>query len=138
MEGVKPADPRLPEIDEDGRSGALEVDLSIFPASVVLRAAYKLTGRAHVFVERVEEGATRVAVTFRAKGGHDLDAVIGDFANELIDQRLREEMAREMAPIREMVVAQAFAEGNLLDELRDAGDFEDDPLGIGSFGGGDR
>jgi hypothetical protein len=30
-----------------------------------------------------------------------------------------------------LIVAQAFSEGNLLDEQRDHGDFESDPLGIG-------
>lgn len=135
MKGVVAAEPRLPEISSDGRSGALDIDLSVFSAAVVLRAAYKLTARAHVFTEPTEPSGGRWTVTFRARGGQDIEAVIGDFANELIDQRLREEMSLEMAPLRELVVAQAFAEGNLLDALRDEGDWEEDPQGIGRAGG---
>lgn len=139
MKGVEACESRLPEISEDRRSGALIVDLSLFSSSVVLRAAYKLGARAHVFAEPADATAGRLTVTFRAKAGQDLETVIGDFSNELIDQRLREELAREMAPIRELVVAQAFAEGNLLDPLRDDGEWEEDPRGIGRAGGpGDR
>jgi len=74
----------------------------------------------------------RIAVTLGTKAsGTEIDPLVGGFCNELVDQQLREHLAKEAGPIREMIVAQAFAEGNLLDENRDDGDYEQDPLGLG-------
>jgi His-Xaa-Ser system protein HxsD len=115
---------------------ALRVDLSVFAMEAVLRAAHKLTDRCHLFVERPTRRDEHVVVTFRPKGDQALlDTTVGEFANELIDQQLREHLAREAGPIREILVAQAFAEGNLLDPNRDDGDYVRDPKGIGSLRG---
>ncbi|HKU51152.1 MAG TPA: His-Xaa-Ser system protein HxsD [Nitrospira sp.] len=110
---------------------ALEIDVSIYESSAIFRAAYKFTDRCYIFLARAEE-ASFLIVTFRAKKeGQDLSDLIGLFCNELIDQQIRQELAREAGPVREIIVAQAFAEGNLLDSLRDEGSYEEDPLGIG-------
>ena len=62
---------------------------------------------------------------------NEVAPVIGEFCNELLDQQLRLALSREAGPIREILFAQAFAEGNLLDPQRDEGDYQSDPLGIG-------
>ena len=58
----------------------------------------------------------------------------GDFLNELLDQALRERLEAEFGPVRELIVAQAFSEANMLDPVRDDGDYNDDPLSIGRDG----
>ena len=58
----------------------------------------------------------------------------GDFLNELLDQALRERLEAEFGPVRELIVAQAFSEANMLDPVRDDGDYNDDPLSIGRMG----
>jgi len=113
-------------------AATLRIDTSIYAIPVALRACYKFTDRAYVFVAR--EGATRgmLLVTLAAKAlGTQPSVLIGDLANELIDQRLRQDIADETAPLRELIVAQAFAEGNLFDVQRDDGDYLRDPLGVG-------
>ena len=51
-------------------------------------------------------------------------------SNELINQRIRLDIAAETKSIRELIVAQAFAEADLLDRSRSEGDYHDDPRGI--------
>jgi len=58
-------------------------------------------------------------------------ALAGDFSNELIDQRLRERLEQQFGDVRTLIVAQAFAEGNLLDAASADGDYASDPQGIG-------
>jgi His-Xaa-Ser system protein HxsD len=53
--------------------------------------------------------------------------LIGDFQNAILDFQLRIEIGRETGPIRELIVAKAFAEGDLLDEPP-VGDWRD-PVG---------
>lgn len=115
-----------------GSSIALEVDTSIYEVSAILRACYKFTDRCYVFLARCLESPHIVSVTLSAKqAGGDLEVIVGELCNELLDQQIREALARESGPIRELIVAQAFSEGNLLDPLRDEGNYEEDPLGIG-------
>jgi His-Xaa-Ser system protein HxsD len=108
----------------------LDVDLSMYELASVLRACYKLTDRMYAHLARETPGSVQVAILGK-KPGEDLDALAGEMCNELLDQQLRTVLAREAAPLREMIVAQAFAEGNLLDPEREDGDYEGDPRGAG-------
>jgi His-Xaa-Ser system protein HxsD len=136
VKGIARAEPSRLDVAWRGDRGALRVDLSIFAIDAVLRASYALTGRCHLFVDRREEGAGHVTVTVRPKtAGSDLEELLGELSNELIDQQIRERLAERAGMIREMIVAQAFADGNLLDPDRDGGDPEDDPRGIGTLRG---
>lgn len=136
MIGLQGALPRLPAADPETGAVALRIDLSIFAMEAVLRATYKFTDRCHLFVERSAGEGDGAIVTFRAKNeGIVIEAIVGEFANELIDQQLREHLARQAGPIREILVAQAFAEGNLLDPDREGGDYLHDEKGIGGLRG---
>jgi His-Xaa-Ser system protein HxsD len=42
-----------------------------------------------------------------------LTRIAGEFGNELISQRIRLDLAEETRPVRELIVAQAFAEADL-------------------------
>lgn len=132
MEGIR-EDPARPFALAIGTSAvALEVNASLYEPEAIFRAAYRFTDRCYIFLARPPEVPTLISVTLMAKQPvADLRALVGEFCNELIDQQIRLALAREVGPLRELIVAQAFSEGNLLDEQRDDGDFESDPLGIG-------
>jgi His-Xaa-Ser system protein HxsD len=116
------------------RSGlVLEVDLTIYEIESVLRACYKMTDRLYAHLARDPETPERAQVAVLSKSsGEDPEALVGELCNELIDQQIRTALAREAGPLREMIVAQAFAEGNLLDSQRDDGNYVEDPRGAGS------
>jgi His-Xaa-Ser system protein HxsD len=110
---------------------AVEVDLSLYGMQAVFRACYKLTGRCYVILSRTEE-PDWLMVTLLAKTSEPIaGSLVGELYNELLDQQIRQTLETEMGAVRELIVAQAFAEGNLLDPLRDEGNYEEDPLGIG-------
>jgi His-Xaa-Ser system protein HxsD len=112
-------------------SVAVDLSISIYGIDAIFRAAYKFTDRVYIFLAHSEAEGTLV-VTLTAKDDRvDLGLAVGDFLNELIDQRVRANLEVEAGPIRELIVAQAFSEGNLLDPQRDDGDYQADPLGIG-------
>lgn len=121
----------LPLETAGGPTAALEIDLGVYSLEAVLRACYKLTDRCYLLLARSETQG-RLQVFAQTKGPEvSLQTVVGEFANELLDQQLRRVIAEETGGVRELIVAQAFAEGNLLDEDRDDGDYEADPRGVG-------
>jgi His-Xaa-Ser system protein HxsD len=90
----------------------LTVDTEVYGLEAVFRACYAFTDRCYMFLR--ECGPTQLTVTFRKrKSPKTLTALIEEFANELINQRVRVHLAAETKQVRQMIVAQAFAEGDL-------------------------
>lgn len=108
---------------------ALQVDLALYSVDAVIRAAYKFTDRCYLFLSR--SGGSLIAAIVPKRKDADLEDLLGQFSNELIDQRLRESLDQQFGQVRTLVVAQAFAEGNLLDPVQDNGDYQSDPRGAG-------
>jgi His-Xaa-Ser system protein HxsD len=90
----------------------LTVDLSLYGEEGLFRACYAFTDRCFLFLR--DAGPSKVTVVFRKRQSpKTLDALIEEFANELVSQRLRAQLAAETKSVREMIVAQAFAESDL-------------------------
>ncbi len=106
----------------------VSVDTSLYSRSALQRTAYRFTERCHVFLGRSSLREGKLEVTLSPKDrGTNLKRLVGDFFNELLDQGIRETIRAESGQLRELIVAQAFAEGNLLEECDVATDDEDDP-----------
>ena len=106
-------------IEEDGSSSAtLTLDESLYCAEAVRRATYWFTDRCFV---SLSESNGVIAVRLRSKGKTlDLRQVASQLQDSILDAQLRVEIGHETAQIRDLIVAKAFAEGDLL---------EDDPVG---------
>lgn len=127
--GILPTEGK-PLVATAGRFSALVVDLSIYSLPAVLRATYRFSDRCFFFLRKESAGTVTIHLQNRA-AGEPADRWLGDLVNELLDQQLRRLLEQEAGPLRELIAAQAFAEGNLLDADRDEGDYRRDPLGIG-------
>lgn len=90
----------------------LTVDTEIYGEEALFRACYAFTDRCYLFLR--DRGPSAVTVVFRKRQSpRTLDVLVEDFANELINQRLRVLLAAETKSVRELIVTQAFAEGDL-------------------------
>lgn len=107
----------------------IEISTAVYHLVAIFRTCYTFTGRSFLFL--APAGPERIRVYLKAKNKNiNLTDVTGDFCNELINQQVRYDLAQETAVVRQLIVAQAFAEGNLLDERITTGDTTDDPFGI--------
>ena len=106
------------QIEEDESSATLTVDESVYCVEAVRHATYWFTDRCFVTLSR-SSGVISVRLEPNGKAV-DLRQVAGELQVSLLDAQLRVEIGRETAQIRELIVAKAFAEGDLL---------EDDPVG---------
>jgi His-Xaa-Ser system protein HxsD len=105
------------------------VDVVIYPIEVVLRACHAFTNRCYVFPRTAGEGT--VAIDFVPRDNEtSLSELAGAFTNVLLDFRLRDVIAAETSAIRELLVAQAFCEADLLDRRQSESDEYDDARGI--------
>jgi His-Xaa-Ser system protein HxsD len=121
----------------DGRRVSFVLSESIYPRDAVYGAAYLFVGKCFLFLTR--PGDDQVEVRLKPKEETDaagLEKLAGEFANELLNQVVRQRIGESTSQIREYYMAKAFfADSNqtsidaLLAEL-DAEELEEDPLEI--------
>jgi His-Xaa-Ser system protein HxsD len=119
----------LPAWMSGDRVAALSVSREVYSRKVVLAAAYKLSDRCAILVDVVEPD--RWVLYLVAQPGGDAKPLLSILISELGDQSLREYLEAEFGPVRTLIVAQAFSEGNLLDPRRDDGDHSLEPRRTG-------
>ena len=108
---------------------AIAIDLRIYPIDVILRTCHAFTARCYVFPHIDKDG--RVVVEVEPRDANDpLRDLAGAFSNALLDQQLRATIGEETRAIRELLVAQAFCEADLLDRRDSESDEHADPRGI--------
>jgi His-Xaa-Ser system protein HxsD len=108
----------------------LEVDTAIYSLEALFRVCYAFTGRCYLFLEPATKDPSIVVRITGKKPDFDLDTVAGEFSNALIDERVRRDIATETMSIRELIVAQAFAEVDILDRSLAEASYVEDPKGI--------
>ena len=118
----------LPWTQSCGNDVSIGVELAVYPLEVVLRACHAFTARCYVFAHDVHNGI--VVIDFASKDATPLRELAGEFSNALIDYSLRSQIAGETHAIRELLVAQAFCEADLLDRGDVESDEYADPRGI--------
>ena len=121
---------RLPwTITVNDGSVSMVVDTAIYPIDVVSRTCFAFTARAYVFMTRCGDDSVRVDMAPKDTGG-DIAAIAGQFGNALLEQSLRMRIAVETRAIRELIGAQAFCEGDVLDRRDVEADPTEDPRDI--------
>jgi His-Xaa-Ser system protein HxsD len=139
MSDEKPAEPQ--EVDFtfqlSDREISFDIDEDLYAVDAIYSASYLFVDRCYVFLARPSD--KKVRVRLRAKEASTLDkmeALAGEFANELLNSQLRFRLGRSTAAIREQYMARAFfgeqkssTIAELLAEL-DAEEMAEEPLEI--------
>jgi His-Xaa-Ser system protein HxsD len=108
---------------------SIDIDLAIYRLNAVKKSAYRFGDRCHISISDI--APNRVQVQLKAKRILDnIDFLVGEFRNELLDQELREVVAAETRPIRDLLLAQAFSATSLLNPAADQAELHEDPLQI--------
>jgi His-Xaa-Ser system protein HxsD len=92
----------------------LSFDTAVASLDAVQRSAYRLSDRLSC---DISVGAGAINVTIHpADPKADVDALLGDFRNEVLDQVLRERIRAETADVRNLVLALAFSKTGLVED----------------------
>jgi His-Xaa-Ser system protein HxsD len=126
MSGISSVDGVHPQLWAEGTYAVLEAELALYPIAAAIAAGYKYTDRAYVWLQSSPRPGHYCVFLKPKHATVDRSQVASDFSNELLDQALRHELAERFSPLRTIITAQAFSEGNLLDAVADAGTSERD------------
>ncbi|MFH2008457.1 MAG: His-Xaa-Ser system protein HxsD [bacterium] len=129
-----------PKIETKKSEVRWDIGLSTYPMDAVFGASYVFLDRCYVYLDKTPD--KRIAIVLRGKETLDreaLEALAGEFSNELLHQVLRTRIAKRTGKVREMIIGRALfsAEGPAAsedefdyDDFGDDADYLDDPLGI--------
>ena len=94
----------------------LSINMDYYSINTVKRAAYKFADRCSVFLEDKQEKNLNVLFIFsqNTATSEQIQQVIADFCDELMDQDLRETIAKETKVSRNLILAQAFSKTSLI------------------------
>ena len=110
-------------------SRTLQLDLSAYSLNAIKKAAYRLADRASIYIAEV----TPISATVQFLPLDDSECPTGiqqEFIRRLTDEDLRERIADQTAPLRNLLIAHAFSQTSLFDPQGDSADFREDPLEI--------
>lgn len=106
------AKPILPaELNSRTRTSA--IDLRVYTLEAIMKSAYRFTGRCFLHLEQISHEIVQVQLRPK-QANDDPDAALGDFLNDLVDQRLRTLIASETVAIRNLVMAHALSRTALI------------------------
>jgi His-Xaa-Ser system protein HxsD len=108
----------------------ISVNTSVYTTHALFRVCYLFTDTCYIFLSHDLDSSV-IKVRFTGKSSDtNLTAIAGEFSNELINQEVRLNVANETKQIRELIVAQAFAEADLLERRHFSSSYLDNPKGI--------
>lgn len=107
----------------------LKVDLQVISERALLAAIHRLSGRMDVSIHAENKTVRKLTVRPRNKMSN-LQEVAWELNTAFIDESLRQIIRAETAPIRAVLIAQAFSKTNLLHPELDAEDPGEDRLNI--------
>ena len=97
------------EFELSDRQVAFDVSEELYNLDAIYSAAYLFIGRCYVFLDRPADRQVRVRLRTKEKADEEaLEALAGEFANELLNSQLRVTLSRATATIREQYMARAF------------------------------
>ena len=121
-----------PTIDDD--TIRLTLNSTVYNKSTILKTCYLFTDRAYVYITVAQTPSMLYVFLGRKDKGVNLTNLGGSFLNELLSQELRQLITAETGMVRQLLIAQAFAEGITKQDSSNAVDIDDyhsDPYKIG-------
>ncbi len=96
--------------DFESGSALFHVDETLYPVNAIYGAAYVFIDRCYVFLDRPVAAQVRVTLTPKKPlSAEDLQAFLGEFANELLSCAWRNHLTRENQAILEAVTVEALS-----------------------------
>ena len=92
----------------------LVIDPHAYSLAAVKKAAYRLAARFTAVLGEVSESTVSVRLTFpKVVTEEEASEAARIFFQEILDQDLREQIARETAPLRDVILAHAYSRTGL-------------------------
>ena len=100
-------------IESEGTVRLIVIDTSVYGEKTALKSAYRFSDKAFIHIQQRAE--KQIEVRLRAKNsGDDIDLLAGEFTNDLLEQRLREIVAKETEPIRDLIITHALSKTTII------------------------
>jgi len=87
----------------------ININLSLYTKSTILKSTYKFTDRVYIYLEKEDDN--QITIYFTPKNIINLNTLSSEFMNELLDQELRTVILSETSKVRDVIVTRALLSG---------------------------
>jgi His-Xaa-Ser system protein HxsD len=99
----------------EGNKVQLSINLELYNLNAIKKTAYKFANQCSILLQDKQASYLSVVFTFVENLAlEQMQQVISDFCNELMDQELRQIIARDTEATRNLILAQAFSKTSLI------------------------
>ncbi len=92
----------------DESSCTCGIDTAVYPLEAVVKSAYLFLDRCYILLYHDAEGTLRVRLKCTSRTRADIHTIVDEFLNELLNQSLRYQIAKETRNLRELIMARAL------------------------------
>lgn len=111
--------------DQSDNEASFTIPILVYSESVILKTAYIFIDKCYVYIDK--PSSDKFLVCLKLKDSKlTIDAFVGEFLNELLNQKLQEKVDQETGRIRELLVAQAFSDVELISNSKTPNSKDDD------------
>ncbi len=113
------------------------IDTAVYALEAVVKSAYLFLDRCFILLFHDAEGTLRVRLKCKSGTKADIHTLVDEFLNELLNQSLRYQIAKETRNLRELIMARALYSECLdttsfnREETEEKDEFAADALDIG-------
>jgi len=100
----------LPAKQEPDGSTTLSLSTEVYPLEAIQKTAFKFTRACTVVLTTPAQG--QLNCNIRPHPNNQSSDLLGEFANELLDQVLRLHLRHETEAVRRLILAQAFSQSD--------------------------
>ncbi|MBW8039509.1 MAG: His-Xaa-Ser system protein HxsD [Planctomycetes bacterium] len=87
----------------------LNLDVKLYSRDAILNTTYRFTHKCYINLQKYEEKTALIVFSQKNENNRDIELLVKEFLNELIDQQLRVDINNETKDIRKMIISEAFA-----------------------------
>jgi len=115
-------------VSEDSGVSLVKVDPQIYSLDSVLKTAYWYTERCYVHLQFDADGT--IEARFKQRSGQPGAKLPEQFMNDLLDQKLREQVEKASEPFKNLILAHALSKTSLVNAAMEIAEPFDDPKKI--------
>jgi His-Xaa-Ser system protein HxsD len=105
---------RMDDLQRAGDDASVDISLEAYSFEALQKAAYRLADRCTVIFHEVLDGRARLSFA-TLQSADDLEQVKRVFFREALDYTLRDRIAAETNPLRNLILAHAFSRTRLVE-----------------------
>lgn len=84
------------------------INTLVYPLAVIMKTTYNYTDKYYIFLDYANDGLIEAQLKPKDYTDNKLEAIVGDFYNELLNQNIRQDIQKNTSNLRQLILGRAL------------------------------